>query len=80
MIDKAGLLYGVTRPYFFYSTIFDIITDRKLLHSKLNLAKIGRGPECVVNKVLLNLIKFELKSSNRLNNLIPIAYGYKTNI
>lgn len=80
MIDKAGLLYGVARPYFFCPTVFGIITDRKLLHSKLNLAKTGREPEHIVGKMLSNPIKFKLKSSNGLNILIPVACGYKAYI
>lgn len=55
-------------------------TNKKLLHGKLNLPKIGREPEHIVGRVLSNLIKFKLKSFNGLNSLIPVAYGYKADI
>lgn len=51
-----------------------------MLHGKLNLPKIGREPEHIVGKMLSNPIKFKLKSSNGLNSLIPVAYGYKADI
>lgn len=52
----------------------------KLLHDKLNLSKTGREPEYIVGEVLSDPIKFKLKSSNGLNSLIPVAYGYKADI
>lgn len=55
-------------------------TNKKLLHDKLNLPKIGREPKHVVGKVLSNPIKFKLKGSNWLNSLMSVTYGYKADI